>query len=40
MFRKDRSFNYETVFRRWKATTKEMFDEVFEHFSIKDSNVK
>lgn len=36
MFRKDRSFNYETVFRKWEETTKEMWDKAFEYFTIKD----
>ena len=42
MFRKDRSFNYETVFRKWEETTKEMFDKAFEYFTIKDKqcNIK
>lgn len=36
MFRKNRKSNYETVFRLWQKSTKEMFDKAFEHFSIKD----
>ena len=36
MFRKSRESNYETVFRIWQKTTKEMFDAAFEHFSIKE----
>lgn len=35
MFRKNRKSNYETVFRIWQKTTKEMFDAAFEYFSIK-----
>ena len=40
MFRKNRKSNYETVFRIWQKTTKEMFDKAFEYFSTKDTNVK
>ena len=40
MFIKNRKSNYETVFRVWEKTTKEMFDKAFEYFSIKDSNAK
>ena len=36
MFRKNRKSNYETVFRIWQKTTKEMFDAAFEHFSVKE----
>ena len=36
MFRKNRKSNYETVFRLWQKTTKEMFDAAFEYFSIKE----
>ena len=38
MFRENRKSNYETVFRIWQKTTKEMFDAAFEYFSIKDKN--
>ena len=40
MFKKDSHSNYETVFRIWQKTTKEMFDKAFEYFSTKDTNVK
>ena len=36
MFKKDSHSNYETVFRIWQKTTKEMFDAAFEYFSIKE----
>ena len=36
MFRENRKSNYETVFRIWQKTTKEMFDAAFEYFSIKE----
>ena len=36
MFRKNRKSNYETVFRIWQKTIKEMFDQAIEHFKIKD----
>ena len=36
MFRQDIYSNFETVFRIDKQSTKEMFDEAFEHFSIKE----
>ena len=36
MFRKNRKSNYETVFRLWQKTTKEMFDAAFEYFSTKE----
>ena len=32
MLRKNRKSNYETVFRIWQKTTKEMFDKAFEFF--------
>lgn len=35
MFRKNRKSNYETVFRIWQKTTKEMFDKAFDYFTIK-----
>ena len=35
MIKKDFNSNYETVFRVFHNTTKEMFDAAFEHFSIK-----
>lgn len=40
MFRKNQESSYETVFRLWEKTPKEMFDKAFEHFSTKDTNVK
>ena len=36
LIKKDFNSNYETVFRIIHNTTKEMFDEAFEHFSIKE----
>ena len=36
LIKKDFNSNYETVFRVFHNTTKEMFDEAFEHFSIKE----
>ena len=36
MIKKDFNSNYETVFRVFHNTTKEMFDAAFEHFSIKE----
>ena len=36
MFKKDFHSNYETVFRVWQKTTKEIFNAAFEYFSIKD----
>ena len=36
MIKKDFNSNYETVFRVIHNTTKEMFDEAFEHFSVKE----
>lgn len=39
MFRKNRKSNYETVFRIWQKTTKEMFDKAFEFFSIKEQEL-
>ena len=40
MFKKDFRSNYETVFRVYSYTVKEMFDAAFKYFSIKDSNAK
>ena len=40
MFRQDESSNSETVFRTYKQSTKEMFNQAIEHFSIKDNNAK
>ena len=36
MFRQDVSSNWETVFRTYKQSTKEMFYAAFEHFSAKE----
>ena len=36
MIKKDFNSNYETVFRVFHNTTKEMFDAAFKHFSIKE----
>ena len=36
LIKKDFNSNYETVFRVFHNTTKEMFDAAFEHFSIKE----
>ena len=36
MFKGDFNSNYETVFRVFHNTTKEMFDAAFKHFSIKE----
>ena len=36
LIKKDFNSNYETVFRVFHNTTKEMFDAAFEHFSAKD----
>ena len=36
LIKKDFNSNYETVFRVFHNTTKEMFDAAFEYFSIKD----
>ena len=36
MIKKDFNSNYETVFRVYQNTTKEMFDAAFEYFSIKE----
>ena len=36
MIKKDFNSNYETVFRVFHNTTKEMFNAAFEHFSIKE----
>ena len=35
MFKKDFRSNYETVFRVYSNTVKEMFDKAFEYFNIK-----
>ncbi len=35
MFRQDESSNWETVFRTYKQSTKEIFDKAFEYFSTK-----
>lgn len=35
MFRKKQGSNYETVFRVYSNTVKEMFDKAFEYFNIK-----
>ena len=40
MFRQDESSNSETVFRTYKQSTKVMFNQAIEHFSIKDNNAK
>ena len=34
MYRENQEANYETVFRVWRKTTKEMFDKAFEYFSL------
>ena len=36
LIKKDFNSNYETVFRVFHNTTKEMFDAAFKHFSIKE----